>query len=134
MPAKWRTELSANVVVTRGLEGCLSIFPLAKFEQIASEIDRQGMQFADSRMWARYIGGKAEPVDVDAQGRVLIPQSLREYAGLDGNVVVVGLMSRIEVWSPEKYKAIDDEVESNAAAVAEKMGQMMLRIAAPEKQ
>lgn len=133
MPSKWRTELSASVVVTRGLEGCLFVFPQTKFEQIANEIDRQGIQFADSRMWARYIGGKAEPVEVDGQGRILIPQFLREYAGLDGNVVVVGLMSRVEVWSPEKYKAIDDEVESNAAIVSEKMGYLMQRIAAPEK-
>ncbi len=133
MPSKWRAELSSNVVVTRGLEGCLFIFPQSKFEEIARDVDRQGMLLAEARAWARYIGGESESVEVDGQGRILIPQHLREYASLNGNVTVVGLMSRIEAWNPEKYKAINSEVESNAAAVAEKMGQMMLRMTAPEK-
>ncbi len=133
MPSKWRAELSSNVVVTRGLEGCLFIFPQTKFEEIAKETDRQGMLLPEARAWARYIGGAAEPVEVDGQGRILIPQRLREYASLNGNVVVVGLMSRIEVWSPDKYKAINDQVESNAAAVSQKMGQMMLQMTATEK-
>lgn len=128
MPSKWRPELSSTVVVTRGLEGCLWIYPFAKFEEIARDIDRQGSQLAESRAWARYVGGESEIVDVDGQGRILIPQRLRDFAGLNGNVVVVGLVSRIEVWNPEKYQAMNAEVEANAATVSEKMGQINLRV------
>ena len=64
---------------------------------------------------------------------ILISQKLRNYAGLNGNVVVVGLLSRIEVWSPAKYQAINQQVESDAATVSEKMGQLMMGIAATAK-
>ena len=134
LPSKWRSELSPNVVVSRGLEGCLFIFPYAKFEEIARDIDRQGIALPEVRAWARYLGGESEAVEIDGQGRILIPQHLREYGGLNGNAVVVGLMSRIEVWSPEKYRAINAELEANAAVISEKMGQLLVRMnGAPEK-
>lgn len=129
MPSKWRAELSSQVVVTRGLDGCLSIFPYAKFEEIAKQIDTQGIMLAETRLWARYMSGAADAIEVDGQGRVLIPQKLREYANLNGNVVVVGLVSRIEVWNPDKFKAISEQVESDAVAVSQKMGEMMVSIA-----
>ncbi|MBI5029645.1 MAG: division/cell wall cluster transcriptional repressor MraZ [Chloroflexi bacterium] len=133
LPAKWRGDLASGVVVTRGLEQCLFIFPQTKFQEIASEIDRQGILLPEARAWARYISGESEAAEVDGQGRILISQKLRNYAGLNGNVVVVGLLSRIEVWSPAKYQTINQQVESDAATVSEKMGQLMLRMAAPEK-
>jgi MraZ protein len=134
LPSKWRGELNGSVVITRGMEGCLYIFPQAKFEQIASEIDRQGIAFAQVRAWARYLGAESDAVEVDGQGRILITQHLREYAGLNGIAIVVGLMSRIEVWSPEKYKAVNAELEANAAAISENMGNLLLQMAhVPEK-
>ncbi len=131
LPAKWRGDVASGVVVTRGLEECLFIFPQTKFQEIATEIDRQGILLPEARAWARYISGESEAAEVDGQGRILISQKLRNYAGLNGNVVVVGLLSRIEVWSPAKYQAINQQVESDAATVSEKMGQLMLRMAAP---
>ena len=133
LPAKWRGDLASGVVVTRGLEQCLFIFPQTKFQEIAGEIDRQGILLPEARAWARYISGESEAAEVDGQGRILISQKLRNYAGLNGNVVVVGLLSRIEVWSPTKYQAINQQVESDAATVSEKMGQLMLGMAAPAK-
>ncbi len=133
LPAKWRGDLASGVVVTRGLEQCLFIFPQTKFQEIASEIDRQGLLLPEARAWARYISGESEAAEVDGQGRILISQKLRNYAGLNGNVVVVGLLSRIEVWSPAKYQAINQQVESDAATVSEKMGQLMLGMATPAK-
>lgn len=133
LPAKWRGDLASGVVVTRGLEQCLFIFPQTKFQEIAAEIDRQGILLPEARAWARYISGESEAAEVDGQGRILISQKLRNYAGLNGNVVVVGLLSRIEVWSPAKYQAINQQVESDAATVSEKMGQLMLSMATPAK-
>jgi MraZ protein len=88
---------------------------------------------SETRLWARYMSGAAEAVDVDSQGRILIPQKLREYAGLNGNVVVVGLVSRIEVWNPDKARAISEQVESDALAVSQKMGELMVGIANSSK-
>ena len=133
LPAKWRGDLASGVVVTRGLEQCLFIFPLTKFQEMATDIDRQGILLPEARSWARYISGESEASDVDAQGRILISQRLRNYAGMNGNVVVVGLISRIEVWSPAKYQVINQQVEADAATVSEKMAQLMTGIATPSK-
>jgi MraZ protein len=125
LPSKWRAELAGGVVVTRGLDGCLFIFPQAKFEQMAQAIDAQGFESADARDWERYIFGMAEQVDIDKQGRILIPQNLRSHFKLQSDVVVVGLNTRIEVWEPAKYIAMTERVESDPAVVAERMRVMM---------
>jgi MraZ protein len=130
LPAKWRSELAGGVVVTRGLDDCLFIFPKAKFEAIAQEIDQQGIELADARDWARYFLGMASDAEADRQGRVLIPQNLRDFAKLNGKVIVVGVTSRIEVWDPKRHGEANDKIESNAAVVAERMGQIMKRVAA----
>jgi MraZ protein len=130
LPAKWRSELAGGVVVTRGLDDCLFIFPKAKFESVAAEIDRQGMERADARAWARYFLGMAVDAETDKQGRILIPQNLRDYAKLDGEVVVSGVVSRIEVWNPERHAAANAKIESDVNAVAERMSQVMQRAAA----
>ncbi len=123
LPAKWRQELAGGVTITRGLDDCLFVFPKSKFEVIAREIEEQPLQIADARNWARYMAGFADEAEIDKQGRVLIPQNLRGFAGLNGNVVVVGVVSRIEVWNPEKHAAINQTVESDANALAERLGQ-----------
>lgn len=130
LPAKWRAELASGVVVTRGLDDCLFVFPQSKFESIAAEIDQAGIEFADARAWARYIAGMAEQIEVDKQGRILIPDNLRGFANLNGEVVVLGVVSRIEIWNPTKFKENNTTIESNAPVVAERMGQIMKRAAA----
>lgn len=127
LPAKWRTELAGGVVVTRGLDNCLFIFPKDKFQAMALEIDAQGIALADARAWARYILGNAADAEPDKQGRVLIPQELREFAGLDGEVTVLGMVSRIEVWNPKQYNEAIERIQADATALAERMGQMMLQ-------
>lgn len=129
LPAKWRSELASGVVVTRGLDDCLFIFPKTKFEAIATEIDEQGIELGDARVWARYFLGMASDAEVDRQGRILVPQSLRSFAGLDGEVTVVGVMSRIEVWNPQRHIQANQRLESDASAVAERIGRIMRRAA-----
>ncbi|MBI5651705.1 MAG: division/cell wall cluster transcriptional repressor MraZ [Chloroflexi bacterium] len=129
LPAKWRAELASGVVVTRGLDDCLFVFPQIKFEKIATEIDDAGIEMSDARAWARYLAGKAELLEVDKQGRILIPDDLRKFAHLNGQVVVLGVVSRIEIWNPEKFNENNQAIESNASVVAERMGQVMKRAA-----
>src|SRR5512142_3285489 len=87
LPAKWRSELAGGVVVTRGLDDCLFVFPKPKFEAIAAEIDQQRVELGEVRAWARYFFGEAADAEIDRQGRVLIPQTLREFAQLKGEVI-----------------------------------------------
>ena len=125
LPAKWRSELAGGVVVTRGVDKCLYILPRTKFEAMAKEIDEQGLERADARSWSRHFTGKAADADPDKQGRIVIHQNLREFAGLDGDVTVVGVVSRIEVWEPKRHKGADEKIESDVENVAERIGAMM---------
>ncbi len=130
LSTKWRSELASGVVITRGFDKCLFILPQAKYETMAREIEEQGTALADVRSFARHLSAMAEQAEPDKQGRIIIPQNLREFAGLNGEVVVIGVVNRLEVWNPEKYKEINKQVEANADAVAERYGQIMKNAAA----
>ncbi len=125
LPAKWRSELAGGVVVTRGVDKCLYIFTRTRFEEMASEIGEQGIERADARGWARHFAGMASDVEADKQGRIIIPQNLREFAGLDGDVVVVGVINHIEVWGPKQHQEAEQKIESDVENVAERMGSLM---------
>ncbi len=130
LSAKWRSELASGVVITRGFDKCLFIFPQATFETMARDIEDQTMALADVRSFARHIAAMAEQLEPDKQGRIIIPQNLREFAGLNGEVVVIGVVNRLEVWSPDKYREINLQVEANADGVAERYGQIIRNAAA----
>ncbi len=119
LPAKFRDGLGRNIVVTRGVDKCLFIFTMAEFQTLADKIGELPMTQAQAREFSRHFFSGACDVEIDKQGRVLIPQNLREYAGLDGNAVVVGVNRRIEVWSEETWPQIRASFEANATSNAE---------------
>ncbi len=125
LSAKWRSELAAGVVITRGLDKCLFIFPKPTYELIAHQIDAQGLALADVRAFARHLAAMAEMAEPDKQGRIIIPQNLREFAGLNGDAVVIGVINRLEVWNPATYKEHNLRIESDADGVAERYGQLI---------
>lgn len=125
LPAKWRSELAGGVVVTRGLENCLFVYPKSRFEEYARQVELQGIELADARAWARYLGAMAADVEPDKQGRILVPENLRKFARLDGDVVVIGAMSHLEVWNATLYEEANNKIESDAPALAERIGQLM---------
>lgn len=125
LPAKWRDELESGIVVTRGLDDCLFVFPESKFRAMAENVTAQGFESPNARDWARYILGNAEMVEIDKQGRILISQNLRSQFGLNGEVIVVGLYDRIEIWEPKKHRAMTERITAEPAAIAERMRDMM---------
>lgn len=125
LPAKWRSELESGVFVTPGVEKCLFIFTQSKFEAMAKEIEEQGFERADARAWARHFAGMATDAEPDKQGRILIPQTLRDFAELDSEVTIIGVVSRIEVWNPKMHKEFEEGIEANVPGVAERMGTLI---------
>jgi MraZ protein len=121
LPAKWRDYVEPRLVITRGIDDCVFILAESRFIQIAKLVDEKGFESADARAWARYLFANAEIVEVDKQGRILVPQSLRAEFGLNGEVTLVGAFSRIELWHPEKYKAMNARVTADPAALAERV-------------
>jgi MraZ protein len=130
LPARWREQLGQRVVVTRGMEPCLFVFPAAKFETFLDEINTVGMTAADARGLSRFFSSKATDDELDKQGRVSLPQTLREFAGLNGEVMVVGAFDHIELWSPSKYAASDAELVKNVPDMSERVNQALRGIRA----
>ena len=119
LPAKYRADLGHGVVVTRGVDKCLFIFVADEFQKLASQIGSLPMTQSEGREFARHFFSGASDVELDKQGRILIPPDLRAYAGLDGEVIVAGINTRIEVWDVQAWNQVRAGFESNATADAE---------------
>lgn len=113
VPAKFRTDLDTTLVVTRGIDRCLALYPTPQWEQLAAQVSELPLTDRQARAFRRLIFANASDVSPDGQGRILIPPRLREYAGLDGEVVVVGLNTHIELWSPEAWSNEREHVEGD---------------------
>ena len=103
VPAKFRSELGSEFVITVGLDGCLFIYPQKEFDELATKL-AQLPGTAQARKLQRYIMSSAACVEVDKQGRILIPSVLREFSELQKDVVLIGVGSRVEIWSKERWE------------------------------
>jgi MraZ protein len=106
LPARFRPGLAAGVVVTLGLDGCLFLFPRAKWDELAARIEALPITNPDARNFSRLMFANADASELDRQGRILIPAYLRSYAQLEGDVVVTGLNSRVELWNPSRWEEV----------------------------
>ena len=114
LPAKYRADLAPGVIVTRGLDKCLFIFPVDEWKKLSDKVSALPLTDTQAREFRRLLFSGANDVELDKQGRVLLPQYLREYAGLNGNVIVAGLNTHMEIWAPEAWNAIRDNIDSAA--------------------
>jgi len=114
LPARYRDQLADGAFVTKGLGGCLAVYTPEGFEEVASKAREQSMQGDKWLNVARSFFGGALDITLDRQGRFAIPQTLRDYASLQREVVVVGMYSRIEIWDREKWQEIN---QAGAAAL-----------------
>lgn len=127
LPARWREDLGDGVVITRGLDRCLLIFPASRFENIAKTMDQLGFNKSDARALSRYLFAKAIDDKPDKQGRVIIPLTLREFAGINGDALIVGVNNWIEVWNVGRYNESNAELESNVGEASERVGDVLQR-------
>lgn len=116
IPAKFRDELAGGVVVTRGLDGCLWAYSRSEWERLAEKISQLPTTNPNARNFARFMFSSAFDSIPDRQGRVLVPQNLRDYASIGNETVIIGVMNRVEIWSPEKWGMVLTEVESDPEA------------------
>ncbi|MCM1245437.1 MAG: division/cell wall cluster transcriptional repressor MraZ [Roseburia sp.] len=123
VPAKFREALGDSFVVTLGLDGCLFVYPEEEWQDFVKQL-KELPGSKEARKLQRYFMAGAAPCDVDKQGRVLIPSSLREKAGLEKDIVFVGVMSKIEIWSKERWEENDDF--DNVDEIAEHMSELGL--------
>jgi len=113
VPAKYRAELDAGMVVTRGMDRCLAVFPMAKWKELSGRVSGLPMTDRRARALKRFLFASASDVSPDKQGRILIPPRLREYADLDGEVVVAGLNDHIEIWNPQAWSSECEQADGH---------------------
>ncbi len=124
IPAKFREELKSGAIITRGLDNCLFIFTNKEWEVLAQKLMALPLAQSNSRAFARLMLSGAMDVELDAQGRILVPDYLRQYANLKKQVVVTGLYNRIEVWDAEEWGKYKAKTENSSDEIAEKLGEL----------
>ena len=124
LPAKFRKEMGKKVVITRGLDKCLFIYPVKQWGRISEKIAELSIGQADSRGFNRFLLSGAVETDVDSAGRVLVHDFLKDFAGLLEKVVVTGVHSRVEVWDEKAWNEYKGRIEKQADVLAEKLGEI----------
>ncbi|MGH8876416.1 MAG: division/cell wall cluster transcriptional repressor MraZ [Stackebrandtia sp.] len=119
LPAKFRDELAGGLVITKGQERCLYVFPMPEFNRIADELHKAPMTNKAARAYNRVFFASAHDEIPDKQGRVTIPAHLREYAGLDRELVVIGASTRVEVWDAQAWQTYLSDSEEAFADIEE---------------
>ena len=121
MPAKLREDIGDNFIITKGLDGCLFGFSLKEWESFEEKLKSLPLTNKNARDFVRFFLSGAINVDIDKQGRFLIAGNLREYASMDKEVVIIGVGTRIEFWSKDKWKNYSSCDNISADDVAENM-------------
>ena len=104
VPSKFREQLGDEFVVTKGLDGCLFVYSKSEWENIEEKFRNVPLTTKDARKFARFFFAGAASCEVDKQGRILLPVVLREYAGIEKDVVTVGVFNRVEIWDKDKWQ------------------------------
>lgn len=121
LPARWRETLGSDVVITRGLDGCLYLMARSEFDTLATRLGQLQLENPNARAYARLFFAKASEETVDAQGRITIPGHLREGAGLTKDVVLTGASQRAEIWDRSRYDTYFGEVEGQYEEIARQL-------------
>ncbi|MBI2096086.1 MAG: division/cell wall cluster transcriptional repressor MraZ [Candidatus Taylorbacteria bacterium] len=124
LPVKFRQETGRKIVVTRGLDNCLFIYPVREWARIAKKLGALPMGQADTRGFSRFMLSGAVELAVDSVGRVLIPDFLRSFASLNEKVVFAGVNDRVEIWDEERWNEYKSRIERQGDQFAEKLGEI----------
>ena len=123
IPVKFRKELGRRAVITKGLDSSLILYPIEEWKAIAEKLAAVPMGKAGIRSFVRSRFADAAEVEFDSLGRILIPDNLKEYAGLERNVVIAGLYTRLEIWDETRWSEYKKKAEESADEIAEELGE-----------
>lgn len=125
VPAKFRGELSDGLVVTRGIDRCLSIYPVSQWKPLAEKVSNLSITDPNARNLRRMFFADAVDCELDKQGRVILPQHLREFAGMESEVIVLGINTYIEIWSAKNWLEVQTTVDNEGASIAERLANLI---------
>ena len=118
VPARFRDKLQGELIITRGNDRCLYLFTQESWEPLAAKLDALPTGDSDARNLRRAVFSAAEPVEIDKQGRIILPDHLRQYGGINGNVAIIGLGQYIEIWDQAAWTALDSNIEQNVDVIS----------------
>lgn len=121
LPSKFREELGDNFIITKGLDECLFVYSRSEWERIEQKLRGLPLNRRDARAFMRFFFSAASQCEVDKQGRVLIPQNLREYASLKKDLMIIGVSTRVEIWSLEKWQEYINNTDISFEEIAENL-------------
>lgn len=124
LPKKFRAELGKRIVVTRGLDNCLFMYPMSAWKETVTRLKELSFAQADTRGFNRFILSGAVEIDIDSVGRILVPDFLKEFAGLQEKVVLAGVSDRVEIWDEKVWVGYKKRIEKQADQMAEKLGEI----------
>ncbi|MDD2216953.1 MAG: division/cell wall cluster transcriptional repressor MraZ [Eubacteriales bacterium] len=123
VPSKFREELGLRCVLTKGIDKCLYIYPMSQWESFMKKLSALPSADASVRAFLRHFYAYATECEIDKQGRITIPQELREYAGIQKEVFTMGIMDKIEIWSKEEWEDPEVSVQLAPSEFAQKMAE-----------
>ena len=124
IPAKFRATLGERAIVTRGLDRCLFVFSVNDWAELAKKLAAMPLARADARAFGRHMLAGAMEVEMDGQGRILLPEYLRTYASIGKTAIVAGLYTRIEIWNDAAWQKYKEQTESDSDDIAEKLTEL----------
>jgi MraZ protein len=126
IPSKFREALGSEFVLTKGLDGCLFVFPMKEWEAFEEKLRSLPLIDKNARKFSRFFLAGASTCELDKQGRILVPGTLREFAQMDKEVVLTGMLDRIEVWSKEQW--LENNAYDDMDDIAQSMQELGLNI------
>ena len=121
VPAKFRDELGHKCILSKDIDKCMEIHPMSEWERFMEKLSKLPSADPKARQLARHFFASAVECEIDKQGRMTLPQELREYAGIEKELVTVGAYEKIEVWSKEEWNSNENAAELDPSQLAESM-------------
>ncbi|MDO9399665.1 MAG: division/cell wall cluster transcriptional repressor MraZ [bacterium] len=124
VPAKFRILLKGGAVVTKGLDNCLFLYTKKEWLELAKKLAKLPINQANTRAFARLMLAGAMDVDFDSQGRIMLPEYLRKFAGVKKKVIIAGLYDRLEIWDEDNWNKYKAGTEEKSSEIAEALGNL----------
>jgi len=124
IPIKFRQDFSKGAIVTRGLDNCLFLYTKDEWQKLADKLATLPISKANTRAFSRLMLAGAMDVDLDKQGRVILPEYLRSFASIKKKTVVAGLYSRLEIWDQTKWESYKKGTEKDSGKIAEALAEI----------
>lgn len=124
VPSKFRKELGRKAIITRGIDNCLVVYTVKEWEKLTQKLENLPTSQVDARSFVRLMLSGAVDAELDKLGRILIPDYLKEYAGLEKDIAILGVSNKIEVWNAAKWKDYKTKTEKEVGDMAERLKEL----------